>query len=84
MCKIPLSTDGPYLISGNCHLQVTIGTDAEGESVRWEWATNSAHPASFVLCRSVRTPRPNSKMVSRAMVIVPAARPGAAASRSGS
>src|SRR6476646_1930392 len=51
--RFPSARTAPTSSRAICHLQVTIGTDAEGESARWEWATNSAHPASFVLCCSV-------------------------------
>jgi CDGSH-type Zn-finger protein len=39
-------------VSGNLPLaKVTIGTNAEGESLRWEWGDKFAHPASYALCR---------------------------------
>jgi hypothetical protein len=38
MSEIRITKDGPYLVSGNLPMaQVTIGANAEGESVRWEW-----------------------------------------------
>jgi CDGSH-type Zn-finger protein len=50
--KITVSKDGPYLVSGNLPLsKVTIGTNAEGESVRWEWGHKFEHPASYALFR---------------------------------
>jgi len=36
--EIQISEDGPYLVSGHFPLaEVTIGANAEGESVRWAW-----------------------------------------------
>jgi hypothetical protein len=50
--KITVSKDGPYLVSGNLPLsKVTIGTNAEGESVRYDWGDQFEHRASCALCR---------------------------------
>ena len=54
--RSPSARTGPYLISGNLPLaKVTIGTNAEGESVRWESGHKFAHPASYALCRCGRS-----------------------------
>ncbi|MGZ5916097.1 MAG: CDGSH iron-sulfur domain-containing protein [Methyloceanibacter sp.] len=52
MSEIRITKDGPYLVSGNLPLaQVTIGADAEGESVRWEWGRKYPDQAQYALCR---------------------------------
>jgi CDGSH-type Zn-finger protein len=52
LVKITVSKDGPYLISGNLPLaKVTIGANAEGESLRWEWGRKFPDQASYALCR---------------------------------
>jgi CDGSH-type Zn-finger protein len=50
--EIHITKDGPYLVSGNLPLaQVTIGANAEGESVRWEWGKKYQDQARYALCR---------------------------------
>jgi CDGSH-type Zn-finger protein len=52
MPEIRIAKDGPYLVSGNIPLaRTTIGTNAEGESVRWDWGDRYATEASYALCR---------------------------------
>lgn len=52
LSRINVSKDGPYLVAGDLPLaKVTIGTDAKGESVRWEWGRAFDHQASYALCR---------------------------------
>ena len=52
MHKITVSKHVPYLVSGDLPLiKVSIGANAEGESVRYEWTRDFAHPANYALCR---------------------------------
>lgn len=50
--EIRIVKDGPYLVSGNVPLApATIGTNADGESVRWDWGDCYSTEASYALCR---------------------------------
>ena len=52
MSEIHVTKDGPYLVSGTLPLaEVTIGANAEGESVRWEQGRKFPDRASYALCR---------------------------------
>jgi CDGSH-type Zn-finger protein len=52
MPEIRISRDGPYLVSGPLPLaKATIGTDAEGQSIRWEWGAEIPTEKSYALCR---------------------------------
>ena len=52
MHKITVSKHGPHLVSEDLPLiKVSIGANAEGESVRYEWTRDFAHPANYALCR---------------------------------
>jgi CDGSH-type Zn-finger protein len=52
LTEIRVSKDGPYLVSGPLPVaKVTIGTNAEGESVRWEWGREIPAKPSYALCR---------------------------------
>ena len=52
MPEIRVSKDGPYLVTGPLPLAaVTIGTNAQGESVRWEWGREIPAQENFALCR---------------------------------
>jgi CDGSH-type Zn-finger protein len=49
--EVRVTKDGPYLVSGKIPLaRATIGTNAEGESVRWDWGARYAIEASYALC----------------------------------
>jgi hypothetical protein len=46
--EIHITKDGPYLVSGNLPLaEVTIGTNAAGESMRWEWGRKFQDQARY-------------------------------------
>jgi CDGSH-type Zn-finger protein len=50
--KVQVSKDGPYLVSGGLALHTeTIGTNKEGESVKWEPGAKYPTKASYALCR---------------------------------
>jgi CDGSH-type Zn-finger protein len=50
--EIRITKNGPYLVSGDLPLaQVNIGTNAQGESVRWEWGRKFQDQARYALCR---------------------------------
>ena len=52
LAEIRVSKDGPYLVFGDLPLTVvTIGTNDEGESVRFEWGRKFPHEAQVALCR---------------------------------
>jgi CDGSH-type Zn-finger protein len=50
--EIHITKDGPYLVSGDLPMaQVTIGANAAGESVQWEWGRKYPDQAQYALCR---------------------------------
>jgi CDGSH-type Zn-finger protein len=52
LSEIRVTKDGPYLVTGDLPLaQVTIGADAQGQSVRWEWGRKFPAQAQYALCR---------------------------------
>lgn len=52
MSEIRVTKDGPYLVSGDLPLAKTsIGTNADGESVRWEWGDEYPEQPQYALCR---------------------------------
>lgn len=54
--KIEILKDGPYLVSGNLPLATeTIGTNAAGESVRWEKGPTIEGGDQYALCRCGRS-----------------------------
>ena len=56
MSEIHVTKDGPYLVSGNLPLAKTsIGANAEGESVRWEWGDEYPQQQQYALCRCGRS-----------------------------
>ena len=49
--EIHVTKDEQYLVSGNLPLaEVTIGTNAAGESVRWDWGRKFQDQAQYALC----------------------------------
>jgi hypothetical protein len=47
-----VTKDAPYLVSGELPLaKATIGTNAEGESMRWEWGKPLPAQKNAALCR---------------------------------
>jgi CDGSH-type Zn-finger protein len=52
LSEIRVTKDGPYLVSGELPLaKATIGTNAEGESIRWEWGKPLPTQKNMALCR---------------------------------
>jgi CDGSH-type Zn-finger protein len=52
LSEIRVTKDGPYLVSGELPLaKATIGTNAEGESIRWEWGKPLPAQKNAALCR---------------------------------
>lgn len=52
MPEIRVTKDGPYLVTGDLPLaKATIGVNAEGESVRWEWGEEYRRQQQYALCR---------------------------------
>jgi CDGSH-type Zn-finger protein len=50
--KVEVTKDGPYLVSGGLPLQgEVIGTNREGDSVKWEAGAKFPDKASYALCR---------------------------------
>jgi CDGSH-type Zn-finger protein len=50
--RIQVSKNGPYLVSGGLPLaKQIIGTDAAGESVKWDQGKDYPQQASYALCR---------------------------------
>jgi len=50
--KIVVAKNGPYLVSGSVPLAIqTIGTNDEGESVRWVEGKSLSKDAEYALCR---------------------------------
>jgi CDGSH-type Zn-finger protein len=50
--KVQVAKDGPYLVSGGLPLQKeTIGTNSEGDSVKWKPGEKYPAQASYALCR---------------------------------
>jgi len=50
--KIVVAKNGPYLVSGSVPLAIqTIGTNEEGESVRWVEGKSLSKDAEYALCR---------------------------------
>ncbi|HMA31298.1 MAG TPA: CDGSH iron-sulfur domain-containing protein [Casimicrobiaceae bacterium] len=49
---VTVSRNGPYLVTGNLPIgKQVIGTDPQGNSVRWEAGHAYPHPARYALCR---------------------------------
>lgn len=49
---VKITRNGPYVVSGHLPLsKETIGTDAAGESIRWEHGQEFPRQADYVLCR---------------------------------
>jgi CDGSH-type Zn-finger protein len=52
LSEIRVTKDAPYLVSGELPLaKATIGTNAEGESMRWEWGKPLPAQKNAALCR---------------------------------
>ena len=52
VATVRITTDGPYLVSGTLPLATqVIGTNPEGESVRWQQAKAFPPHAQYALCR---------------------------------
>jgi hypothetical protein len=52
MTEIRITKDGPYHVLGNLPLALaTIGTNFEGESVRWDWGREFPQQERYRLCR---------------------------------
>src|SRR5438552_580377 len=50
--KITVTRNGPYVVSGGVPLaKQTIGTNAQGESTKWEEGKSFPSPATYKLCR---------------------------------
>jgi CDGSH-type Zn-finger protein len=50
--SVAIAKDGPYLVSGGLPLSTeTIGTNREGESVKWKAGAKFPAKASYALCR---------------------------------
>ena len=50
--EIRVTKDGPYLVSGELPLaKATIGTNADGESIRWKWDKPYPEQKNVALCR---------------------------------
>jgi CDGSH-type Zn-finger protein len=50
--RVTIMKDGPYLVTGSVPLaKLTIGVNAEGESVRWEKGETFPAQAQYALCR---------------------------------
>jgi hypothetical protein len=64
--EIRVTKDGPYLVSGDLPIaKATIGANAEGESIRWEWAPPLPAQKNAALCRcghSVVSPIATARM----------------------
>lgn len=53
---VQIVKDGPYLVSGNLPLSTqTIGTNSQGESVKWIEGKAYSHEAKYALCRCGRS-----------------------------
>jgi CDGSH-type Zn-finger protein len=56
VAKVQIAENGPYLVSGSLPLRTeTIGTNREGDSVRWTPGAGYPPKASYALCRCGRS-----------------------------
>jgi CDGSH-type Zn-finger protein len=54
--RVQIAKDGPYLVSGGLPLSTeTIGTNSEGDSVKWKTGGTYPAQASYALCRCGRS-----------------------------
>jgi CDGSH-type Zn-finger protein len=54
--SVTISKDGPYIVSGDAPLtEEIIGTNAEGESIKWQRGRAYDAPAKYALCRCGRS-----------------------------
>jgi CDGSH-type Zn-finger protein len=52
VAKVQIAKDGPYLVSGNLPLQTeVIGTNRDGDSVKWKPGAKLPAKAEYALCR---------------------------------
>jgi CDGSH-type Zn-finger protein len=50
--SVLISKDGPYIVSGDAPLtEEIIGTNADGESIKWQRGKSYEAPAKYALCR---------------------------------
>ncbi len=50
--QVQITKDGPYVVAGNLPLsKQSIGTNRDGESVRWEQREQLSHEPNYALCR---------------------------------
>ena len=52
MAEVRVTKDGPYLVAGELPIaKATIGANADGESIRWDWVKPLPSKVNAALCR---------------------------------